>query len=105
MATGLPIQGTSFPSNFDVYPVCIGFPCASVPSAVSLIPAGVASNLSDSVRMGLDPNSDLAAFTFQVPTQLSPANAIPPTTTIATPSSRDRTNTSLRILTPCLWRI
>ena len=69
----------------------MGFPSASVPSEVSLIPSGVASNFSVWARIPPEPSFDLAAFSFQVPTQLSPAKADWPPNNAATPSKTDDT--------------
>ena len=75
----------------------MGFPCASVPSDVSLIPAGVASNFSVWARTAFVPSFDLAGSSFHVPTQFSPANAAVPTANVAAPTSRERTNRLFRI--------
>ena len=70
----------------------MGFPCASVPSDVSLIPAGVASNFSVWARTAFVPSFDFAGSSFQVPTQFSPAKAAVPTDNAAMPTNRERTN-------------
>src|SRR5512139_553177 len=88
---GLPAQGTSLPSNLEVYPLCMGFPCASVPSDVSLIPAGVASNVRGWARTAPEPSCDFAAFSFQVPTQFSPAKAVPPASHVTAHITTDHT--------------
>jgi hypothetical protein len=67
-----------------------------------LIPAGVDSNLSVWARTAFEPSCDFAGLSFHVPTQFSPANAVPPTITVATPSSRDHTSGLFRIFPPFL---
>src|SRR4026209_2417136 len=98
-AVGLPVHATSLPSKFDVYWPCMALPCASVPSDVSLIPAGVDSNFSVWARAtASELNFDFAAFSFHEPTQLfEPAKAAGLPRSVATPSSMDETNRFFRI--------
>src|SRR5512134_2048021 len=89
-ADGLPVQATSLPSNFEVYPVCTAFPWGSVPTDVSLIPSAVASNFRVSARIAAsEPKCDFAAFSFQLPTQFSLAVAGCAHIDVAAQSNRD----------------
>src|SRR5512140_2584797 len=75
-ASGLPAQGTSLPSNFEVYEPFRTDPSAMTPSLESVIPAGDAVN----VRVwlfgpGPGVTCDFAGLSFQAPIQLSAARA------------------------------
>lgn len=69
----------------------MALPSGSVPSAVSLIPAGVDSNFRAWARVtSSEVNFDSAVFSFQVPTQFSLAKAAWLPINVATQTNRGR---------------
>src|SRR5450830_1207506 len=95
-ASGFPAQGSSLPSNFDVYEPLPAAPSALTPSVESLIPAGVASNFNVWL-FGPGPGVylDFATLSFQVPIQLSAARAMEPERSIT--EHREPTSRLLRM--------
>src|ERR1700693_3538852 len=74
-AFGFPSQGTSLPSNFEVYVWCVALPAALTPSVVSVVPPCEASYFSVRLFGAGSPGLyfDFSTLSFHVPSQLSAA--------------------------------
>src|SRR5258708_6907369 len=84
--SGLPLNGTNFPSYFACISQCVALPSASTPSAVYLTPSAPQASIFSVWLFGAGPGSnfDFARFIFHVPMLLSAAMTVMPSTNIDT---------------------